>query len=106
MTDPDEEGAARSPAMPPANIALTTQELRLDAAGAGMPSSEMRKDNLITSRTLGPSRPLLWSALQASPIGAVCPHHAMAIHSTTRQNYLRLSGRMDGMETSKFPRWY
>lgn len=35
MTDPDEEGAAPSPGNATSNIALTMQELRLDAAGAG-----------------------------------------------------------------------
>jgi uncharacterized protein YfaS (alpha-2-macroglobulin family) len=35
MTDPDEEGATPSPGNATSNIALTTQELRLDAAGAG-----------------------------------------------------------------------
>ena len=36
MTDPDEEGAAPAPRQRrPGSIALTTQELRLDAAGAG-----------------------------------------------------------------------
>ena len=35
MTDPDEEGDAPTPGNASGNIALTTQELRLDAAGAG-----------------------------------------------------------------------
>ncbi len=35
MTDPDEEGATPSPGNATSNIALTTQELRLDSAGAG-----------------------------------------------------------------------
>ena len=35
MTDPDEEGSAPSPGNATSNIALTTQELRLDSAGAG-----------------------------------------------------------------------
>jgi len=35
MTDPDEEGATPSPGNATSNIALTMQELRLDAAGAG-----------------------------------------------------------------------
>lgn len=35
MTDPDEEGEAPAPGTATSNIALTTQELRLDGAGAG-----------------------------------------------------------------------